>query len=642
MINMRDNEILTKKEKEHINDDLGIPRTMKEMDWAMNNNYIIPAFRNGKRSVDKMLKHADVVLEWYIPSTDAIDFMNFIRLVLGEEPENSNPKAHYFLMDCIFRSENVKPYFKVRNIDFDLSDDRIVVLCTREFAKSVLIGTMLVLYMAAKGTLPGFGSVNYVLYVSDSMRNNVKTTMETIGSVYNESLYLRELFEDAVTNQDEISFTRKPRTKKEIALYDEYVNRQGLKPTQVPGRMKRTFSMKGLGAATGGRGSRDALFRPEIAIFDDMIGNEQDANSDIILNNIESTIESDVLKALSGNGNLALLIGTPYNKKDPVYKRIEDGSWSPVVFPKAEIMNENVTEETFRGVWPDRHTFKQCMKDYRKAKMAKENGDPKPMRSLMQEFYLKISSEDDRLVPDSYIQWFDRNIILENSWNYNWYLTTDYTTTGHQGSDFSSQGLWAVSSNDDRFLIDLSIRKMEVEDQYRETFSLVRSVYDQVRGVEVGVEIDGQQILHLYALQERMQKYNLYFSFARQKGTSAGSLGIRSKLEGGNKYWRFRTMLPYFQNRKIWFPQQLKNTPDMNELLEEIEYTTHYGINSTHDDGLDMISQLGMIDIMLPTKGEDYTPKKHIGRKNSDINVRLWGFNKQNKDDGENIFSSYA
>jgi len=612
-----------------IGDKLGVPRTMEDMNHAIEIGYIIPSFRDGIITVDKLLDHVDVVLDWYVPSTDAIDFMNFIRLVLGEEPENSNPKAHYFLIDCIFRSEAVKPYFQVRNIDFDTLEDRIVVLCTREFAKSVLIGTMLVLYMAAKGKLPGFGRVNYVLYVSDSMRNNVKTTMETIGSVYMESQYLRDIFEEATTNQDEISFVRRPVTKKEIALYKEFVEIRGMKPTEVPGRMKRTFSMKGIGASTGGRGSRDSLFRPEIAIFDDMIGNEQDANSDTILENIDSTIESDVLKALSGNGNFAILIGTPYNKKDPVYKRIEDGSWAPIVFPKAERISEDLTEDEFKGVWPDRHSYKNCRKDFLKAKRAQDNGNPVSMRSLMQEYYLRISSDEDRMIQDSFINWFNRDDIVTNSWSYNWYITTDYTTTGNKGSDYSCVMLWAVDSKQNHFLIDLTLRKMEVETQYNETFAMAMQTSAYTRWVEVGVEVDGQQNLHLIGLKDRMPKKNFYFTFAKQKGVKIGSEGIRSRLEGGNKHWRFRMTLPLFQNHKIWFAKELKGTSDMNELLDEIKYTTYSSFGTTHDDGVDGISQLIMMDIQYPSPEimRENKPKK----TNNPINNKIWG--KKTKDE---------
>jgi len=620
----------------------GMPLTYEQMQQAIEANWIHPAFRDGIITVDKLLDHVDVVLDWYIPSVYAIDFMNFIRLVLGEEPENANPKAHYFLIDCIFRSDNVRPYFQVRNIDFEFLNNRIVVLCTREFSKSTLLGTMLVLYMAAKGELPGFGRVNYVLYVADSMRNNVKTTMETIGSVYMESEYLRGIFESATTNQDEVSFVRKPVTKKEIALYDEYVNKQGLKPSEVPGRAKRTFSMKGLGASTGGRGSRDGLFRPDIAIFDDMVSSESDATSDVVLQNIESTIESDVLKALSGNGNFAILIGTPYNKKDPVYRRVENKQWLPIVFPKAERISEDLKEEDFRGVWPDRHTYKQCINDYIKAKMSQNAGDPSPMRSLMQEYYLRISNDEDRLIPDTLIQWFSRQDIIAKAYSYNWYVTTDFTTTGNKGSDFSCIMLWAVDSHQNHFLIDMTLKKLEVEEQYNETFAIAMQTSGRTRWVEVGVEIDGQQSLHILGLKDRMPKKNFFFSFARQKGAKPGAPeGIRSRLEGGNKHWRFRMTLPLWQNRKIWFAKELKNTPDMKELLDEIKYTTYSGFGTKHDDGVDGISQLTMIDIQYPAPNlsEFYDSGSDKNNKNS-LGYRMW--NDYNDDEEESdIYDSY-
>jgi hypothetical protein len=446
-----------------IKDKRGTPKPKEEMKWAIETGYIIPAFRDGEITVDKLLDHADVVLEWYIPSIEAIEFFNFMRLVLGEEPENSNPKAHYFLIDCIFQSPNVKPYFQVRGIDYEANKDRIVVLCTREFSKSTILGTMFPLYMADKGKIPNFGKINYALYISDSMRNNVKTTMETIGSVYRESIYLLNQFEDATTNQDEIKFTRKPRTPQEFALYEEYVIKQKKKPTEVPGRMKRTFAMTGFGASTGGRGTRDALQRPQMALFDDLIGNEADATSDAILENIESTIEKDVLPALHGSKSLALLIGTPFNKRDPVYRRIENGMWLPIVFPKAEEIRIDLKPEEFRGVWPDRHSYEACMRDFKRAWRAKEKGDPIPMRGLMQEYYLRIASEDDRLVPDSLIDWYSREPVVTNSWNYNWYITTDFTTTSNAGSDLAGVALWAVGWNGDWFLVDIRLRRMEVE-----------------------------------------------------------------------------------------------------------------------------------------------------------------------------------
>jgi phage terminase large subunit-like protein len=311
------------------------------------------------------------------------------------------------------------------------------------------------------------------------------------------------------------------------------------------------------------------------------------------------------------------------------------------VFPKAERISIDLKPEEFRGVWPDRHTYEACMRDFRRAWRAKEQGDPIPMRGLMQEYYLRISNDDDRMIQDGYISWYKRQTVIDNAWNYNWYITTDFTTTAGSGSDLAGIALWAVSWSGDWFLVDLKLKKMEVEEQYRAVFDMVRSTVGNVRtSVEVGVEIDGQQSLHLMALRERMTENNIYFAFARQKGAKIGSEGIRSRLEGGNKHWRFRLMLPMFQNHKIHFPKELKETPDMRELMEEIKYVTYSGFGSKHDDGIDLISQIGLIDARYPPKVVEEKPNKYSPEEIS-INKKIWGRD-TSIDDEDTVYDSYA
>jgi phage terminase large subunit-like protein len=924
-----------------IKDSKGTPKTKEEMKWAIENNYIIPAFKDGEITVDKLLDHADVRLEWYSPSEQAFEFINFIRLSLGEEPENTNPPAHYFLMDCIFKSPEVKPYFQVRNIDFDTLNRRVAVLCTRDFAKalhvkeeiitpnglrtigslkvgdviydrnfketkvtakseifnnstfklftvdnrtitlnkdhlnivlidgkekvlntydlfklmkrttksiyipiakmenrkdniwkyshlnpyllgetlgymistnhtftqvfdfaheslsnnstvrkrqiamyekiynsriipndisfesydflrktikammdvativdddefkfiisgairpknrlksakalcnmlhmigahsaaykyriddicevafrlnealttntlirikangkkatsfkgdyieikeikrtkikstqciqvdsktksfvlknglvthnSTLIGSFLNLYLAAKGELPNFGKVNFMIYVSDSMENNVKTTMQTIGGVYRESLYLKDLFEETSLNMDRVKFVRKPMSKKELALYQQYAE-QGIPQKEIPGRMKRTYELRGIGAQSGARGTRSNLSRPNGAIIDDVVKSEKDATSDVILDAINSTIDADVLPALSGTGNFAVLIGTPYNKKDPVYSRIESGTWLPIVFPRAEEIRLDLKKEEFRGVWEDKHTYENCMLDFKHALMLKDKGDASQYRRLMQEFYLRISSEEDKLIPKVWWQYFKREDVLRNAHVYNWYITTDFTTTGATGSDYSAMMLWALGHEGDFMLVDLVVRKMDLEEQYLTLFDMVRGIYTRVNHLEVGVETDGQQKAHIFALKQMMPKQGIYFSFARQKGAKVGSEGISSRKEGGNKHWRFRMMVPYFQNRKIWFAEELKETRELDwkEFSTELEYVNTTGFGTKHDDALDCVSMLNAMETVIPTKQE-------MVRTSSD------GFNyydfEEDINDEDSAYDSYA
>ena len=551
-----------------------------------------------KVTVDWLLDNVDLTFQGYSPSIVAIEFFNFIRLTLGEEPENENSLAHYFLVDVIFMQDSVKDYLEARGIDYDNIKGRTAVLCCREFAKSTIIGSFVPLYMAWKGELPGFGTVNYGLYVGDSMRNNVKTTMNTIEQVYLESEWLQTQFESARFTDELVELVRLPRTPAEISLY-EIAMAAGKKPTQVPGRSKRKFAMRGVGAQTGTRGTRSGLQRPQFAIIDDVVPSEAEANSDSILDGIESTIESDVLNALHGAGSFAILIGTPYNKKDPVYSRVESKTWVPVVFPICERIHEDMTLTEFRGVWEDRHSYSNVMKRYLDALNSNKT------RSFMQELMLRITSEKDRVIPSDYINKFNRDDVLKNGDKYNWYITTDFTTTGGTGNDFSGIAVWAVSSNGDYLLVDLVLKKMELAMQYNELFRLVNR-YKRFTGlIEAGIEIDGQQKIHLFAIKALMTKKNEYFTIAKQKGGVRE--GILSKQGKGGKEGRFAVMVPLFQAGKIHIARELDDTSSMRELMNELEYVTYdeHGriqFGSVHDDGLDLVSQLALMNIYTPSE----------------------------------------
>ena len=575
--------------------------------YELSDSGVFKILEDGKITVDKLLDICDVELDWYIPSDFAIEFILFIRLALGEEPENSNPKSHYFFADCIFQQPNVEPYFAIRGYDYYELNNRIATLCTREFSKSTLMAYMF-LYIAYHGKIPGFGKIFYMIYCGDSMDNNVKTTMKTIKKVFLESPYLKSKFEDWVLNTDSVEFVRKPQTRKEIENYTRHMDSGG-KATEVPGRMKRTFTLKGVGAATGARGSRDALARPDGVVFDDLVPSESAAASEPVLKSIESTIKSDLLPGLNNNKNFAILIGTPYSKKDPVYSRIERKSWLPIMFPrgivvkdrKAGPISEDATSSNFKSVWEDRHGFKNCMKDFKSALLDKEGGDASAVRSILQEHYLRITSNEDRMIGEQLIQWYSRTAIERKLSSYNVYATTDFTTSGSAGADMSGIAFWAFGPNGDIYMLDLCLRRQELEDQYSELFRMNNYWRRRTRrAIEVGIEVDGQQRAHISAIKSKMILNNEWFTIGRQKGSKPGSEGILSRLESGNKHWRFRMMLPLFQNRKIHFPEELRDTPDMRELMEQIKYATYTGFGTKCDDGADLISQLGMMETIAP------------------------------------------
>ena len=277
-----------------------------------------------------------------------------------------------------------------------------------------------------------------------------------------------------------------------------------------------------------------------------------------------------------------------------ISKPIINRSVTPVLLPVCSYIDENSVEEDFNGAWPEMHPFKSVMSQYVNAKKNSK------LSAFNLERMLQMSNEEERLVTEEMIQWYDRNLITKMIDGYSLYMTTDFTTTSAAKSDFSAICLWGVSSNNDYFLLDMCLRRKELQQQYDEVFRMI-SNWGRYKHIEVGVEIDGQQKAHLFSLKQLMQKKGLYFSFAKQKGAPATREGILSKVGASSKHERFRFIVPMFQNKKIYFPEQLKDTPEMKEALKQIRGATMTGF-SAKDDFCDGVSQLGMIDV-IPGSG---------------------------------------
>jgi len=290
-----------------------------------------------------------------------------------------------------------------------------------------------------------------------------------------------------------------------------------------------------------------------------------------------------------------------------------DGTWTPVVFPIAEKISLGIKKKEFKGSWEDRHTYEKVMVKYR---TASHKGT---LAAFMQEMMLRVASEEDRMIKDDMINWFNRSTVIANGHLYNWYITTDFTTTGSKSSDYSAMAVWAVNNNGDFMLVDLVVQKLELAEQYDKLMSLVRK-YKRMRGyIEVGIETSGQQKTHIFALKLLMQKHNEYFTVAIQKGKS--SEGIMRTKEQGNKFEYFMLMVPEFQNSKMWFAEELKETPDMIEMMTELAYITHLGFGAKSDDALDVISQLSQLNIRIPAYAN---PKLENPNKEATFRGKYW------------------
>lgn len=354
-------------------------------------------------------------------------------------------------------------------------------------------------------------------------------------------------------------------------------------------------------------------------IFDDAILNTAAAYSKVMQDNLDEILHSDATNALKGGGKgRVLLYFTPFHYSDVNTKAILQGVFTPVIIPIAKSFDAEdpkLKASDIVSSWEAMHPRESIFKLVQKAKKANK------LRLFMQERMLRLTSGSERLVPDHCIQFCDMKVIENNIAGYNVYITTDYTTTSGEDSDFSGVATWAVNSNQDWFLLNLSLRKMGMETQYAITLDEAAKYKRKGKYVELGVEVDGNQAAHITALEDRMRKNGTYFSFAKQKGQlDSQRKGLLSKATGVAKHERFRIASQVMLQKKMWFPEHLKDTPDMREFIAQIKGATHSAFTRA-DDGPDLITQAVVtMNVVYPT----YEPGLYTATK-EDEKTHYWG-----------------
>jgi len=477
----------------------------------------------------------------YIPSDFALEFINFIKLVNGEEgEEHLTPVLHYKMLDMI--------QGKKRNI---------CNMLFRGSAKTTLLGEYLFLYLGVYGNLPNFGKVPLALYVSDSIENGVKNMRKNLEYRWENSTFLRHYI---------------PTTRFTDVRW-EFNNIQGQKTV-----------IKGYGAKTGVRGSKEMGVRPNLAYLDDLVSDE-DARSATVIASIEDTVYKAVDYALHPTNNKIIWSGTPFNSRDPLYKAVESGAWHVNLYPVCEKFP--CTREEFRGAWEDRFTYDYVNDQYEKARKAGK------IDTFNQELMLRIMSEEDRLILDTDISWYKRSHVLNNRGLFNFYITTDFATSENTASDNSVISVWAYNNHGDWLWVDGICRRQLMNQNIDDLFRLAQEYIPQ----QVGIEVSGQQAGFISWIMDEMMARNVYFTLASDNNSNKP--GIRPNT---NKMQRFNIMVPMFKMNKIFFPEERRNSPEIQEAINELSLAAANGFRSKHDDFIDTISMLSSLKAWKPSE----------------------------------------
>ena len=476
----------------------------------------------------------------YVPSQFALAFVNFIKLVNGGQgEENKTPTLHLKMLDQIDQPNSRK----------------IANMVHRGAAKTTVLGEYLILYLATFGELPTFGQVDFALYVSDSIDNGVKNMRKNLEFRWENSSFLQKYVPHA-------KFTD---------IHWHFKNVSG-----------KEFIVKGYGAKTGVRGTKANGKRPQLAILDDLVSDE-DARSKTMIAAIEDTVHKAIDHAMHPTRSKIIWSGTPFNASDPLYKAIESGAWAVNCYPVCEKFP--CTRQEFRGSWEDRFTYDYVKRKYLEAL---KSGT---IHTFNQELMLRIMSDEDRLVLDSDINWYKRHDVLKHMHLYNTYISTDFATTEDESGDYAFISVWAISSSGHKFWVDGICKRQGMDKNIDDLFVLAQ----KYKPLSVGIEVTGQQEGFIPWIKSEMVKRRIFFNLASSGNSNRP--GIRPNT---NKLQRFIVTVPWFKAGEMFFPEELKNEKVMIELMEELRLASGNGLKSKHDDGIDTISMLAAMPVFLP------------------------------------------
>lgn len=488
----------------------------------------------------------NVTKDKYIPKKESLEFIAFIR-ACGVE-DNANAEIHYRLADKYFGK-----------------DKQVLIESFRGSAKSTLM-EWYILYIAVKGGLTGFGRVNFIAFIGDSMENGVKNMFRNLVGKIDKSPLLQQFLE----------IVRKTDSEMELK------NINGIE-----------LNLKGYGASTNIRGVRYKGHRPDIIILDDITTNEA-KTSEAIQNTINDNFYKSVIPALHPTRYKIFFIGTPISEKDIIHQLSTNPEWVVHKFPICE--HFPCSKENFKGAWEDRFPYEAVKAKYDMLAAAGKTQD------FYQEYMLEITDLSTLLVEEEDVMWFDYQNVIKHKSYYNFYISTDFATSSKKSADFSTIGVWAISNNNDWLLVDGQCIRQSMQENIEDLFRYVR----KWRPISVGIESSGQQGGFLSIIEEMKQNRNVWFQFAKKPGSKEP--GIRPTKD---KVHRFVTgVQPKFKQNKVWFPrpETVKTTNfRLFELVEEMcselsKFTMSGGVKTLkHDDAIDLLNQLSEMEIFTPS-----------------------------------------
>ncbi len=486
----------------------------------------------------------------YFPDKETVKFFIWLNTYFDEE--NRSAESHFQLIDHLFKKDQFKGFE-----------------CSRGLAKSTLIGIYHLLYIAFLGKKPNFGKVDYVLYIMD--------TVSQVGANFEQLIMILE---------DNAELKKHLQIKK---------SRLGDDPTLYiyNADLKQMIYFKGRGAGQKMRGTRIGGKRPNIILLDD-IENDENVESKEAREKLKNWFFNAVIPAVNPNNFEIDFIGTPIHQDallinllegrgdDDFFKQYE---FKFIQLPAAEVLTAGMIrgndDTPLISAWSDRFTAKFLRTMY--GLYASQHKTP----SFWQEFMLQIAPKENLLFDTSKLRRYRAEDIKKQLGKLTYYISVDLAISERSTADYTVLVVVGVNDNNDWFLIDgFMQRGIKPDDTIDKIFQYVK----MYRPYSVVLEKVAFQTSMKTFIEREMTLRGIYFSVDM----------VSRPQHKNSKLSVIKSLQPIVNMGKLWIPEKYLQTLT-EELINEMSMITDDKILAKHDDVIDAIAQLTLVNILTQT-----------------------------------------
>jgi len=465
-------------------------------------------------------------------------------------PKHKQTIEFFLWFNTFFKEEN-----KSAEAHFQLVDHLYskyiykVIMCHRGLGKSS-ITLYNILYWLFLGYKPNFGEFDYLLLIQDSV-SMVESTFETMISLI-ENSDLHKYLE-----------IKKKRLGDDPTLY--IYNRE----------KDKTIYLKGRGSGQSLRGTRINNKRPNIVILDDIENDEKHMSKDS-RTKLKNWFFNVVVPSINPNKYEFIFIGTPIHEDSLLMNLVGSKSWKAIVLPVAE---EFPVEDWSKLVtsWKDRFPPEKVVSIY---EMLKEQGKEK---SFYQEYMLQVTPQDDLLFDLDNINYYKIDDLKDKLNQFTYYVSVDLAVSEKEYADYTAISVVGIDENNNWFLVDGFFGRIKPDETIDKIFEFV----EKWRPYAVVLEKVAFQLSMKTFIQNEMVKRGRFFNLEMVSRTKA-KLAVIKALQ------------PIVELGRLWLPKEhLK--PFVNELIHEMSLITNDSILAKHDDLVDSLAQLTLINVLSVT-----------------------------------------